>query len=99
MITVAVLAFEALAVATIGPRTAHDLGGDNLYGWLFSAFMLANLVGIVLAGHWSDRQGPAVVYSVGLVLFAVGLLIGGLAPTMLVLVAARAVQGLGGGAL
>lgn len=99
MITVAVLAFEALAVATIGPRTAHDLGGDNLYGWLFSAFMLANLVGIVLAGHWSDRQGPAVVYSVGLVLFGAGLLLGGLAPTMLILVAARAVQGLGGGAL
>ena len=99
MITVAVLAFEALAVATIGPRIAHDLGGDDLYGWLFSAFMLANLVGIVLAGHESDRRGPATVYVVGLVCFGAGLLLGGLAPSMGVLVAARAVQGLGGGAL
>jgi len=99
MITVAVLAFEALAVATIGPRIAHDLGGDDLYGWLFSAFMLANLVGIVLAGHESDRRGPAVVYVVGLGCFGTGLLLSGLAPSMLVLVAARAVQGLGAGAL
>lgn len=99
MITVAVLAFEALAVATIGPRIAHDLGGDDLYGWLFSAFMLANLVGIVVAGHESDRRGPAAVYVVGLACFGTGLLLGGLAPSMIVLVAARAVQGLGGGAL
>ena len=99
MITVAVLAFEGLAVATIGPRVAHDLGGDRLYGWLFSAFMLANLVGIVISGHASDRRGPAAVYVVGLGCFGTGLLLGGLAPSMLVLVAARAVQGLGGGAL
>lgn len=99
MITIAVLAFEALAVATIGPRVAHDLGGDDLYGWLFAAFMLANLVGIVLSGHASDRRGPAPVYTIGLVCFGGGLVLAGLAPSMLVLVAARAVQGLGGGAL
>jgi len=49
VITVVLLAFDALAVATIRPRVAHDLHGDDLYGWLFSAFMLANLV-IVLSG-------------------------------------------------
>jgi len=99
MITVAVLAFEGLSVAAIGPRVARDLGGDALYGWLFSAFMLANLVGIVLSGHASDRRGPAVVYTAGLACFGAGLLLGGLAPTMVVLVGARAVQGLGAGAL
>ncbi len=99
MITVAVLAFEALAVAAIGPRVARDLGGESLYGWLFSAFMLANMVGIVLAGHSTDRRGPGPVYVVGLALFGAGLLLGGLAPSMAVLVVARAVQGLGGGAL
>ena len=99
MITVAVLAFEALAVAAIGPRVARDLGGDSLYGWLFSAFMLANMVGIVLAGHFTDRRGPAPVYVAGLTAFGAGLVLGGLAPSMLVLIVARAVQGLGGGAL
>jgi len=99
VITVVLLAFDALAVATIGPRVAHDLHGDNLYGWLFSAFMLANLVGIVLSGHVSDRQGPAAVYTLGFLTFAGGLALAGLAPTMEVLVAARAVQGFGAGAL
>lgn len=99
MITVAVLAFEALAVAAIGPRVARELGGDALYGWLFSAFMLANMVGIILAGHFTDRRGPAPVYVLGLTAFGAGLLLGGFAPSMVVLVLARAVQGLGGGAL
>lgn len=99
VITVAVLAFEGIAVATIGPQIAHDLGGDDLYGWLFSAYMLANLVGIVLAGYESDRRGPFAVYVVGISTFGLGLALAGLAPTMLFLVAARAVQGLGSGAL
>ncbi len=99
MMNVAVIAFEALAVATIAPRVARDLGGLELYGWLFAAFMLANLVSVVVAGHASDRYGPATPFAIGLVLFTAGLLIGGLAPTMPVLVIGRAVQGFGAGAL
>jgi MFS family permease len=99
VITVVLLAFDALAVATIGPRVAHDLHGDDLYGWLFSAFMLTNLVGIVISGHVSDRQGPAAVYTLGFMIFGGGLVLAGLAPTMEVLVLARAVQGFGAGAL
>jgi MFS family permease len=99
MLDVAVIAFEALAVATIAPRVARDLDGIELYGWLFAAFMLANLVSVVIAGHAADRFGPAPPFAVGLVLFTAGLLLGGLAPTMPVLVVGRAVQGLGAGAL
>jgi MFS family permease len=98
-LTVTVIAFEALAVATVLPVTARELGGLNLYGWAFSAFMLANLVTVVLAAHQADRVGPAVPYVGGLVLFTAGLLVCGLAPSMLVLVAGRAVQGLGAGAI
>jgi len=99
MLDVAVIAFEALAVATIAPRVAHDLSGIDLYGWLFAAFMLASLVSVVIAGHAADRYGPAPPFALGLVLFTAGLLVGGLAPTMPVLVLGRAVQGLGAGAL
>lgn len=99
MLDIAVIAFEALAVATIAPRVARDLSGIELYGWLFAAFMLASLVSVVIAGHASDRYGPAPPFAVGLVLFTAGLLVGGLAPTMPVLVLGRAVQGLGAGAL
>lgn len=99
MLDVVVIAFEALAVATIAPRVAHDLGGLDLYGWTFAAFMLTDLVGVVVAGHAADRHGPAQPFAIGLALFTSGLLLCGFAPTMLVLVLGRAVQGLGAGAL
>jgi MFS family permease len=99
VLTITLVASEALAVSTILPDVRDDLGGIRLYGWVYSAFMLSSLVGIVAAGRAADRQGPAVPYATGLVLFASGLLVGGLAPSMPVLVAGRALQGLGAGAV
>src|SRR5437870_4796857 len=99
VLNVTFVAFEALAIATVMPLVADDLSGLALYGWVFSSFLLADLVGIVLAGELADRSGPAVPFGVGLVLFAIGLLLGGLAPSMPVLVAARAIQGFGAGVI
>jgi MFS family permease len=99
VLNVTFVAFEALAIATIMPLVSADLEGIALYGWVFSAFLLADLVGIVLAGELADRFGPALPFGVGLAVFAIGLLIGGLAPSMPVLVAARAIQGFGAGAI
>ncbi|MGH3407597.1 MAG: MFS transporter, partial [Streptosporangiaceae bacterium] len=95
VLTITFIASEALAVVTVMPVVARDLGGLDLYGWVFSAFMLGSVVGIVVAGRQADRHGPAVPYVGGLVLFAAGLLVAGLAPAMPVLVAGRALQGLG----
>lgn len=92
------IAFESLAVATVMPEVARDLDGIRLYGWAFSAFMLAHLAGVAVAGPIGDHRGPAKPFAVGLALFGVGLLGGGLAPSMPVLVVARAVQGIGAGA-
>lgn len=92
-------AFEALAVATALPATVRDLGGLSLYGWAFSAFMLTDLVGIVVAGSASDRIGLALPFIWGVSAFTLGLVIGGTAPTMIVVIAGRAVQGFGAGAL
>lgn len=94
---VTLVAFEALAVATVLPVVARQLGDLRLYGWVFSAFLLSSLIGIVTAGTWADRRGLVGPMLAGLVLFAAGLLIGGTAPAMPVLVAGRAVQGLGAG--
>jgi MFS family permease len=84
-------------VVTVMPVVAHDLGGLRLYGWVFSAFMLGSVVGIVVAGREADRRGPAVPFVAGVVLFGCGLAIAGLAPSMGVLVAGRALQGIGAG--
>ena len=97
--TVAFTAFEALAVATVLPATVKEIAGLALYGWTFSGFMLANLVGIVAAGGAADARGPAFPFMVGVALFVAGLVIAGLAPTMPVLVAGRIVQGLGAGGI
>jgi len=99
VLTVAFTAFEALAVATVLPVTVKDVGGLHLYGWTFSAFMLANLVGIVAAGRASDRRGPAYPFTAGTMLFVGGLLVAGFAPSMPVVVAGRLVQGFGAGAI
>src|SRR6266700_1577986 len=99
VLTVTLVAFEALAVVTILPVIKDELGGLRLYGWVTSAFFLGTLVGIVVAGSESDRRGPGAPYVLGILLFATGLLIGGLAPSMLILVLARALQGIGAGAV
>src|ERR1700761_6270495 len=97
VLAVTFVAFEALAVATILPVVGRDLGDLRLYGWGFSAFLLASLIGIVLAGTLADRVPLGRPMLAGLALFALGLVIGGTAPDMVVLVAGRAVQGLGAG--
>ncbi len=97
--TITLVGFEALAVATVLPRVSDDLGGIGLYGWVFSAFFLGSLVGIVVAGRAADQRGPAPPFVAGLVLFGGGLLLGGLAPSMAVLVGARGIQGIGAGAI
>ncbi|HWS46070.1 MAG TPA: MFS transporter [Acidimicrobiia bacterium] len=99
VLTITLVGFEGLAIATIMPVVNRDLGGLELYGWVFSAFFLGSLVGVVAAGFAADRRGPARPFVGGLALFALGLLGGGLAPSTALLVGARAVQGVGAGAI
>ena len=99
VLTVSVAAFEAMAVATILPETVAEIGGLSWYGWAFSGFMLANLAGIPLAGRAADRLGPGLPFVGGLACFAGGLAVAGLAHSMEVLVAGRALQGAGAAAL
>ena len=99
VLTITFIASEALAVVTVMPVVARDLGGLSLYGWVFSAFMLGSLIGIVVAGRDADRHGPARPYVIGLICFAAGLVVAGTAPTMAVLVLGRTLQGFGAGAV
>lgn len=101
VLSVTMVASEALAVTTIMPIVANDLAALNrdLYGWVFSGFVLASLVGIVLAGLLIDRGSLVRPFLLGLALFAAGLVVGGFAPSMEILVAGRVLQGLGAGAI
>ena len=99
VMTITLVAFEALAVAQVMPQVALELGDLHLYGWVFSAFLLASMLGIVVAGGLIDRGGLIRPMAAGLGLFSIGLVIGGLAPSMGVLVVGRALQGFGAGAI
>jgi len=100
VLNVTIVASEALAVSTIMPIVAKDLADNrDLYGWVFSGFFLGNLLGIVVAGLVIDRGSLARPFVIGIGLFSLGLLIGGLAPSMAILVAARIIQGFGAGAI
>jgi len=99
ILTIAGPAFEALAVATILPATVDDLGGLHFYGWAFSAFWLTNIVGITLAGADADRRGPGRALAIGVVLFAAGMAVSGVANEMSMVIAGRAILGFGSGAI
>jgi MFS family permease len=99
LILITIIAFEAMAVAAALPTAAKDLHGLGAYGWAFTGFLIANVVGMVVAGQVSDSHGPRVPLAAGLVAFVTGLVLAGAAPWMAMLVAGRVVQGLGGGLL
>lgn len=99
MAGVVATAFEAIAVATAMPAAAEDLGQVELYAWAFSLYMVGMLTGSVTAGRIADRRGTFPALALGFVVMLLGLFVAGFAPTMLVLLIGRLIQGLGGGAL
>lgn len=99
LVCVVAIAFEAMAVYAIMPVVAADLGGIDYYAWAFTLFVIAMLFATIAAGRLCDRVGPIPPLAIGIVLFLVGLVIGGFAPTMPILLLGRLVQGLGAGAM
>lgn len=92
-------AIEATVVATALPTIVHDLGGDARYGWVNIAYLLASTVTIPLYGKLADRHGRAPLMHIGLLLFAAGSLLAGVANSFDLLVLGRIVQGAGAGAI
>ncbi len=92
-------AFEAMAVTTVMPLVARDLDGSALYALAFAGPLASGVIGMVLAGAWTDRRGPALPLFASTAVFALGLLVAGLAGSMPVFLAGRLIQGLGGGAI
>lgn len=94
---VALGAFESLAVTTAMPTVATQLDGLRLYTLAFATASAAGVVGMVVAGWWTDRHGPTPPLWAGIGLFLAGLVVAGLAPTMPVLLVGRTLQGAGTG--
>jgi MFS family permease len=99
VLTITLVAAEALAVQTAMPVVTDELGGLQLYGLVFTAFLVASLLSIVVAGTLIDRRGVVLPFLLGIGLFALGLAIAGAAQSMEMLILGRFIQGLGGGAV
>lgn len=94
---VLLIAFEAMAVATAMPVAARELDGLALYAWSFTGFLIASLFATAVTGEVCDRIGPASPFLAGVAVFLVGLLVAGAAGSMVLFIAGRMIQGLGGG--
>jgi MFS family permease len=93
------VAMQILVVAAVMPAVRKDLGDIQLYGWTFSAAGLGQFAAIPIAGHAMDRFGAKTLLAWALVVYTAGLVLAAFTPSMLVLVLARLLQGLAGGAV
>jgi EmrB/QacA subfamily drug resistance transporter len=92
-------ALDQTIVATAMPTIVKQLGGLEHLSWVYIAYMLATTVIVPIAGKLSDTYGRKLVYVVSIFIFLSGSLMCGFAQSMTQLIAFRAFQGIGGGAL
>jgi EmrB/QacA subfamily drug resistance transporter len=90
---------EATVIATAMPTIVGQLGGLEIYSWVFSAYMLASTTTVPIFGKLSDIYGRRPIYAIAMAFFLVGSFLCGQADSMLQLVIFRAIQGLGAGGL
>jgi MFS family permease len=81
------------------PTAIDDIGGERLYAWSTTIFMIASVISSMVVSRLLAARGPVGAYFAGLAPFVVGTIICAVAPTMTILLAGRAVQGAGGGIL
>lgn len=92
-------ALESSVVTTVMPLVIRDLGGQSLYALPFSVYLLTSTVSGPLWGRASDLVGRKNLYVIGVFLFLLGSGLSGAAHSMVWLILARAVQGIGAGSV
>ena len=86
-------------VGTAMPRVIAELGGLEHYAWVATGYMLASTVMVPIWGKLSDLYGRRPFFILGMILFLLGSALSGTSQDMVQLIAYRAVQGLGAGAM
>ena len=99
MLSTGLIAIDATILATAVPSVVKELGSFTQFPWLFSVYLLAQAVSVPLYSKLADTVGRKPVILVGVGLFLLGSVLCGFAWSMPALIAFRAVQGLGAGAV
>src|SRR2546421_2879875 len=81
------------------PRVIADLHGFDRYTWVSTAYLLTSTVMVPIYGKLSDLFGRKPIFLFGIVVFLIGSALSGASQSMNELVAFRALQGIGAGAL
>lgn len=92
-------ALDQTIVATALPTIVANLGDAGHQSWVVTSYLLASTVVTALAGKLGDSYGRKRVFQAAIVFFVVGSALCGLSQSMAMLVGARALQGIGGGAI
>lgn len=92
-------AIEGTIVSTAMPSITGELHGISQYSWIISIYLLATVITTPIYGKLSDLFGRKKMFVVGAGIFLAGSMLSGLAVSMPQLIAFRAIQGLGAGAL
>src|SRR5690349_6062719 len=92
-------ALDQTIVGTAMPHILADLNGFEHYTWVSTAYLLAATVMVPIYGKLSDIYGRRIFFLGGMALFLIGSALSGASQTMEQLIAFRALQGLGGGAI
>ena len=90
---------DSTIVSTCGPLITKDLGGEDIYSWIITAYLLCETIMIPISGKLSDMYGRKPFFLIGLALFTGGSFLAGVVTEMDQFIACRAIQGVGGGIL
>ena len=92
-------ALDQTIVATALPTVVADLGGAGHQSWVVTSYLLASTIVTAVVGKLGDLFGRKAVFQASVLFFLAGSVLCGLAGSMTMLVASRALQGIGGGAM
>ncbi len=99
MVCTFLVAMDQTVTSTITPVIVKEMGDSALYAWVLTSYNLGNAIIMPIAGRLAELYSPRRVHLASVLVFMLGSVLCGVAPNLPCLIAARGLQGLGGGAV